>query len=312
MVFSLIFKTFLIFQATGHIYTRYINLAQYKVLMLSVTSLTAYLYCARKLYLQKVLGYEEIPKEFLVRGAIKHRVFEEMEKTEKDIICSIGSSSAYEQILDFYNKRYAQILRMVILQSKNQLKLVNLLPMNAFKQYIVLFRLEAEMRASNLFSFIQANKVYGEDLWESLTPKLKSEYKIASQSLYLTGKIDQVQVFPTMLLPVELKTGKAPKEGAWEDHKIQLAAYALLLEDSFKVPINNGIIRYIDDNQARSIDINPFLKDQVKELVKEVKAMLSSEKLPPLNKNENKCRNCSLKEVCHNPELAQKIQQSKA
>ncbi len=280
--------------------------------MLSVTSLTAYLYCARKLYLQKVLGYEEIPKEFLVRGAIKHRVFEEMEKTEKGIICSIDSSSAYEQILDMYNKRYAQILRMVIIQSKNQLKLVSLLPMDAFKQYIVLFRLEAEVRAANLFSFIQKNKVYGEDLWEALTPKLKSEYKIASQNLYLTGKIDQVQVFPTMLLPVELKTGKAPKEGAWEDHKIQLAAYALLLEDSFKVPINSGIIRYLDDNQARSIEINPFLKDQVKELVKEVRAMLSSEKLPPLNKNENKCKSCSLKEVCHNPELAQKIPQAKA
>lgn len=274
--------------------------------MLSVTSLTAYLYCARKLYLQKVLGYEEIPKEFLVRGSIKHRVFEEMEKTEKGMICSIDSSSAYEQILDMYNKRYAQILRMVILQSKNQLKLVNLLPMDAFKQYILLFRMEAEMRASNLFSFIEKNKVYGEALWESLTPKLKSEYKIASQNLYLTGKIDQVQVFPTMLLPVELKTGKAPKEGAWEDHKIQLAAYALLLEDSFKVPINSGIIRYVDDNQARSIEINPFLKDQVKELVKEVKAMLSSEKLPPLNKNENKCRSCSLKEICRSPDPVSK------
>lgn len=279
--------------------------------MLSVTSLTAYLYCARKLYLQKVLGYEEIPKEFLVRGAIKHRVFEEMEKTEKGIIYSIDSSSAYEQILDMYNKRYAQILRMVIIQSKNQLKLVSLLPMDAFKQYILLFRLEAEVRASNLFSFIQKNKVYGEDLWEALTPKLKSEYKIASQNLYLTGKIDQVQVFPTMLLPVELKTGKAPKEGAWEDHKIQLAAYALLLEDSFKIPINSGIIRYLDDNQARSIEINPFLKDQVKELVKDVRAMLSSEKLPPFNKNENKCKSCSLKEVCHDPELAQKIPQAK-
>lgn len=280
--------------------------------MLSVTSLTAYLYCARKLYLQKVLGYEEIPKEFLVRGAIKHRVFEEMEKTEKGMICSIDSSSAYDQILDLYNKRYAQILRMVILQSKNQLKMVNLLPMNAFKQYILLFRMEAEMRASNLFAFIQKNKVYGEDLWEALTPKLKSEYKIASPNLYLTGKIDQVQVFPTMLLPVELKTGKAPKEGAWEDHKIQLTAYAMLLEDSFKVPINSGIIRYVDDNQARIIEINPFLKDQVKELVKQVKAMLSSEQLPPLNKNENKCKNCSLKDACHDPELAQKIGQAKA
>ena len=274
--------------------------------MLSVTSLTAYLYCARKLYLQKVLGYEEIPKEFLVRGSIKHRVFEVMEKSEKELICSVSEDFTQEQILDFYSKKYAQILRMVIIQSKNQLKLVKLLPMDAFKQYIMLFRLEAEMRASNLFAFIQKNKVYGEDLWEALTPKLKSEYKVASQSLYLTGKIDQVQVFPTMLLPVELKTGKAPKEGAWEDHKIQLAAYALLLEDSFKVSINSGIIRYVDDNQARNIDINPFLKDQVRDLVKKVKDMLASEKIPPFNTNENKCKNCSLKEICHSPDTIPK------
>ncbi|MEM4263398.1 MAG: CRISPR-associated protein Cas4 [Candidatus Woesearchaeota archaeon] len=274
--------------------------------MLSVTSLTAYLYCARKLYLQKVLGYEEIPKEFLVRGAIKHRVFEEMEKLEKELVCSIELNASYEHILDLYSRRYAQILRMVILQSKNQLKLVNLLPMDAFKQYIGIFKLEAELRASNIFSFMQKNNVCGEALWESLTPKLKSEYKVASENLYLTGKIDQVQVFSSLLVPVEIKTGKAPKEGAWEDHKIQLAAYALLLEDKFKTPVNSGIIRYVDDGEARTIEINPFLKDQVKGLVKEVKDVLSSDKLPPFSKNENKCKNCGLKKICHSPNPFQK------
>jgi len=47
----------------------------------------------------------------------------------------------------------------------------------------------------------------------------------------LKGKIDRIEKFNDTAIPVELKTGKAPKGGVWESHMIQVASYMLLLEE---------------------------------------------------------------------------------
>ena len=44
-----------------------------------------------------------------------------------------------------------------------------------FKQVWPLILEESETRASALYEFIQMHNIYGEELWEKLTPKIKSE-----------------------------------------------------------------------------------------------------------------------------------------
>ncbi|MBW2973305.1 CRISPR-associated protein Cas4 [Candidatus Woesearchaeota archaeon] len=276
--------------------------------MLAVTSLTAYLFCSRKLFLEKVMGYSEIPKALLVKGAIKHKVFEEMEKYEADIVSSFQKGVTKEQILEKYTSIYSEVLRRAILNSRKQLALAKLLPVAAFKQFHPLFIKEAEARTESIFNFIKEKNIYGLELWETLIPKIKSEYKISAEELGISGKIDQVLVYQDGVVPIELKTGKAPKEGAWENHKIQLAAYALLLEDRFNVPITSGYVKYIDENISRRIDINPFLKDQVKDLIKKVRELLDSKKLPKKCTNTNKCEKCGLKKICYSDDIAEKAQ----
>ncbi|MBW2986872.1 CRISPR-associated protein Cas4 [Candidatus Woesearchaeota archaeon] len=276
--------------------------------MLAVTSLTAYLFCPRKLFLEKVMGYAEIPKAVLVRGAIKHKVFEEMGKHEANIVSSFTKGVTKEQILDKYNSIYSEILRRVILNSRKQLSLVKLLPISAFKQFHPIFQQEAASRAEILFNFIKEKNIFGMDLWESMTPKVKSEYKISAEKLGLSGKIDQVLVYPESIVPIEIKSGSAPKEGAWENHKVQLAAYVLMLEDMFNTSIEAGYVKYMDENISRRIEINPFLRDQVKSLVKDVQGLLSSKVLPKKVSNTNKCEKCGLKKICYSDDIAEKAQ----
>jgi len=276
--------------------------------MLAVTSLTAYLFCPRKLFLEKVMGYEEIPKALLVKGLIKHKVFDEMNQYEADLVSSFEKGVTKEQILDKYFALYSDILRRAILNSRKQLKLAKLLPVSAFKQFQPVFRQESEARAETIFNFIKEKNVFGVELWEGLTPKIKSEYKVAAEDLGITGKVDQVLVYPDSVVPIEIKSGRAPKEGAWENHKIQLAAYALLLENTFKVSIPAGYVKYIDENASRRIEINAFLKDQVKELIKNVYALLKSKKLPKKCDNLNKCEKCGLKNICYSKEITEKAQ----
>jgi CRISPR-associated exonuclease Cas4 len=268
-------------------------------LMIAVTSLTSYLYCPRKLFLEKVLGIAEAPKDVMILGGVKHRVFDAFNGEEASIVCSIKKEASREEIRDSYTSCFSNILRRAIMNSRNQFKMAGLSPMDAFNEFLPFFSREAESRAVFVYDFMKKHKIYGEGLWNKLSPKIKSEYKISSESLDLSGKIDRIEIYDGSLVPVELKTGSPPKEGAWESHKIQLAAYALLLEDLFNTSIPEGVVHYIDSNKRVQVFINPFLKDQVKELASSVRTLLASKDPPAIAENRNKCSSCSLMEKCH-------------
>lgn len=254
------------------------------------------------------MGYAEVPKAVLVKGAIKHKVFEEMEKHEANIVSSFAKGITKDQIFDKYNSVYSEVLRRVILNSRKQLRLAKMLPVSAFKQFQPIFRHEAASRADALFEFIEKNKVYGVELWGNFTPKIKSEYRVSAESLGLSGKVDQVLVYPNNVVPIEIKSGSAPREGAWENHRIQLAAYALMLESIFNVSIAAGYVKYIDENVSRRIEINSFLKDQVSSLIKDVNNLLNAKILPKKASNINKCEKCGLKKICYSDDIAEKAQ----
>jgi len=257
------------------------------------------MYCPRKLFLEKIKGYVEIPKDILVKGAVKHRVFDELANTEESVVCSVEQGFDWKRILALYQDSFSQILRRAVLRSTKQIKIAGLNPVSVFNNFLPFLNKEAEMRAGYVFEFMQKNKVYGRELWGSLVPKIKSEYKVSSELLDLTGKIDRVEVYPGRLVPIELKTGNPPREGAWENHKVQLAAYALLLEKVFGITVSEGLVHYIDAGQKVSVSINPFLRDKVKELLVKVRHLLKAGVLPPIVDNERKCAVCGLRNRCH-------------
>ncbi|MBW2975163.1 CRISPR-associated protein Cas4 [Candidatus Woesearchaeota archaeon] len=284
--------------------------------MISVTTLTSYMYCARKLYLQYVLRLSEPPKEALVKGSIRHKTHENINLAEEELVKGIKKGMALEDLKGRYHQKYREILLQVIKENKEELKKFSILPHELFKNVWPLILSESETRAGIVHDFILKHKVFGDALWEKLTPKVESELKISSEKLGLRGIIDQIEVYEGGFVPVELKTGKAPKEGVWPGHKIQLIAYALLMEEKFNTEIKEGFVHYLDTKQKRHIPINPFMRIEVKELIDKVNALLSSYKLPDFEKNQNKCQNCGLKEDCYNEKklnelLEQKITPSK-
>lgn len=267
--------------------------------MVSVTALTSYLYCPRKLFLEKIKGYVEIPKDILVKGAVKHRVFDELANVEESIISAVNRDFDLDKTQAHFRNNFVQILRRSVLKSAKQIKMARLDPMTVFNEFQPFFHKEAETRAKYVFDFMQKKQIGGAELWNQLTPKIKSEYIISSLLLNLSGKIDRVEIYPEQLIPIEIKSGNPPKEGAWENHKVQLAAYAMLLEDKFSIKVPEGIIHYVDADQKVNIAINPFLRDRVKELLESVKLLLSSKDIPGIAENKNKCAVCGLREKCH-------------
>lgn len=267
---------------------------------ISVTLLCSYLYCKRKLFLERVLKLVEPPKEVLVIGSIKHQTFEEINNVDEQIVCSIKNKEQADNLRELYNKIYLKLLKSSIIKNNKSLRNFNILPKQLYEKLKLLFLNQANVRTAHLQSFILKHNIFGKELWKKLTPKITSEYKIYSKNLELSGIIDQLEVYKAGYVPVELKSGKMPKEDVWPSHKIQVGAYAMLLEEKFNKNINEGFIYYIDHDEKRHVPINPFLKEEIIDLKNNVKLLLNSHELPNICDNENKCNVCGLKNECFN------------
>lgn len=266
---------------------------------ISVSLLSSYLYCSRKLFLEKVLLLEEPPKESLVMGSIRHEAYDRINKAEEEIVTSIIQKMKLEDIKTLYRQRYLQILRKSLASSRKRLQELNISMIDAYKKSFPFIMEESETRSHNIFSFMQANNVFGEELWEKLTPKIMSELRVESDELRLKGIVDQIHVYDDEYVPFELKTGRTPQDGVWPSHRIQLAAYSLLLQERFKKPIKEGFVVYLDTKEKRHIAMNPFMKEEVKQIVDNIIALLEKKELPDFCNNENKCRKCGLKQTCY-------------
>lgn len=273
---------------------------------ISVTKLSSYLYCKRKLFLEQVLGLFEPDKSALVKGTIRHATYDELNKIEENIVKTIQKGTKFKQIHDKYIHEYASILRKVIKNNRQRLKNLNLDPSKIFKNVFPRFVMEGERRALNIYNFMNKHDVYGEELWNKLTPKIISELKIRSNSLLLSGIVDQIEKYEEGMVPIELKTGSMPKEGVWPGHKIQIAAYAILLEEYYKKPIKEGFVHYLDSDERRQVIINPFLKEEVNEIKQKVLELLKADQIPEFCDNQRKCEVCGLKKQCFDEKLLDK------
>lgn len=273
---------------------------------ISVTLLSSYLYCPRKIFLERVLGMYEPPKDALIKGTVKHLAFEMINDSEERIVKSVKNKEILSEIGNIYEKEYIKILRQAVLKNKKELEKFDVNLKDFFNKTKPIFINLSQSRAFNVLSFSEKHNVFGDELWEKLTPKIQSELNIFSPGLELSGIIDQLEIYEHGYVPIELKSGKAPREDAWHNHKIQLGAYSLLIEEKFKTNIKEGFIHYIDSDSRRHVPMNVFLKDEVIELRDKVKKLLSEKELPSHCHNQNKCKVCGLYDNCYNERVMKK------
>ncbi|MBD3310379.1 CRISPR-associated protein Cas4 [Candidatus Woesearchaeota archaeon] len=266
---------------------------------ISVTHLSAYIYCPRKLYLTLVKRLEEPPKDVLVKGSVRHETYEFINKNDEGIVKNIRDFD-FDSIFQVYKQKHSRFLKKSISRNMQRIKKVGLSPSDVFRQAWPLVMAESRSRAELISSFIQKYEVFGDELWDMLTPRIMSEVRLESESLQLKGRVDCLEKYDDEYVPVELKTGQIPKQGVWPSHKIQIGAYALLIEDVLGSNVCKGYVDYLDSasKKRRKIVVNPFLKHEVQELVKRVSDLLRSDHAPPVCKNRNKCLKCGLREHC--------------
>ncbi len=112
----------------------------------------------------------------------------------------------------------------------------------------------------------------------------------------LTGKPDYlVQEADGMVVPVELKSGRAPAE-PWESHVLQLAAYCLLVTEKYGRRPDYGILQYQD--KAFAIDYTDDLEEDLLNLLADMHSDLFEEELDRDHNDWNKCARCGFRNQC--------------
>lgn len=269
-------------------------------MFVTATQISAYLYCPRKLFLEYVLGLETPESEVLLLGKLTHSTHELMNEEEEKLVKSLQRIDSYTELLTEYRKIQVKILQELLPQHRSKLRDFDIDLSAAFERIWPRVVWEAEERSQNVFQFHQKHKLLGEELWQSLTPKIQAEVRVQSEALQLRGVVDQVKQFPDSLIPIELKTGKAPKEGVWEGHRLQVGVYLALLR-SQKHNVKEGFVKYLDVSALRPVIWSPFLDDEVFKIRDKVIALRSSTTLPGFVDNKNKCKSCAFQAQCYDP-----------
>ncbi len=280
--------------------------------LLSVTDLSGILYCQRAVYLKRVLGIVPPVSPAVVKGNIRHEVYDRIGLAEEKIMLEVTEKTSRQEILSEYKKHLSYLLRDSILQRKELLLSLGMVPGRFFLEVWPYLLEESEERADRVFSFAEKERLFGESLIAGIEPKVITELSVQSDKLMLKGIIDKVEVYKgKQYKPYELKTGSAPKEGIWPGHRVQLAAYILLLRQKFNSEICSGVLHYLDAGKRHELIMNPFMEEEVNTLTQEAIKLLSSPDIPQRCPNTTKCVACGLKHTCKNAPLLQKIASEK-
>lgn len=130
-----------------------------------------------------------------------------------------------------------------------------------------------------------------------------------SRRLGLSGRCDVVEFHPDgTVYPVEYKHGKKHK---WLNDDLQLAAQALCLEEMLSISIGRGAIFHKGSMHRREVEFTQELRGQVEDAIAAIHALLSSGHLPPPINNQ-RCPECSLKNICLPSVVADKARSRKA
>jgi CRISPR-associated exonuclease Cas4 len=136
--------------------------------------------------------------------------------------------------------------------------------------------------------------------------KVERALPLWSDRLNLIGKADLVEFHPDgTVFPVEFKHGR--KRAKVHDD-IQLAAQAVCLEEMLGRPVPNGAIYHASSYRRREVAITLDLRWMVEETVAAVRVMLAGGRLPP-PANDERCRECSLKDICQPGPIAASARQ---
>ncbi len=92
---------------------------------------------------------------------------------------------------------------------------------------------------------------------------------------------------------------KYSEQKAGPHFKVQLAAYALLLEETLHIPVRRSFLYSLPLRKAEPVPITNALRKKVQEITQEIKDLMNGEYLPEATKASGRCPTCEFRRFCN-------------
>ncbi len=123
---------------------------------------------------------------------------------------------------------------------------------------------------------------------------------VRSERLGLSGRIDLAIRVPTGQGDEGIVVDyKLSERDASANYKLQLAAYALMLEEAWGVPVRRGFVYHIAEKRAEAIAITPALRHKVETTAQAIHAMIATQRMPEPPATASKCVACEFRRFCN-------------
>jgi CRISPR-associated exonuclease Cas4 len=137
------------------------------------------------------------------------------------------------------------------------------------------------------------------------------ERPLFSRQFLLTGKPDYLVADGADVIPVEVKSRRAPalrlrpstgsghrsgQAQPYPSHVLQLAAYCLLVEECYGRRPSYGIVKYAD--RAFEVDYTPALEEELLATLEDMRADLAAGDAPRNHDEPRRCRACGYRQRC--------------
>jgi CRISPR-associated exonuclease Cas4 len=111
----------------------------------------------------------------------------------------------------------------------------------------------------------------------------------------LTGKPDYLLERNGDIIPIEVKSGKAP-DAPYDSHIYQLASYCLLVHKTMGKRPPYGIIHY--NNRDFAIDYTPALEAALMDILAEMRRDERRKEVNCSHSSPARCKGCGYKKIC--------------
>lgn len=126
------------------------------------------------------------------------------------------------------------------------------------------------------------------------------DVRLRSDILGLQGRVDMVievaDPSPSELIPVEYKQ---TRRKAGRHIRKQLAAYAMMLEESWEGDVHRGFVYSLLKRRTEEIRITSRLRDDVRDTVAAMRDMVAREAMPGPPRSRRGCVNCEFRRFCN-------------
>ena len=251
-------------------------------------------YCPRLPGVTEIERFGGSKSENTVIGNLEHAAFQEYYRLFR-LDCLSTSDPSDEWSLVTHQARLDKVLPYVINAFKEQSP--------SFFQHIMdnIPSLQYRLDLHHQNKMDEIMKLTNKNSWEdavAMTLPLTIEKTIWAYNM--VGRVDCIYHLPNKsLMPEDLKSHDSRFDTLIhrDSHKMQLSAYAVLLEHHFKLPVRKGRIFYTKDLSYEYFEITKKDKQEVLAIRDKVQSLLN-DGLAPVLDDKLKCKHCYRQESC--------------